>query len=119
VSRASRYPRSSKKFVAPEIMISHRPVEAADRTLPGHWEGDLFIAWTAPRSASSWSAPLDSRRCCTCLPCTATAPVTDPRTAAARRAQRRCDPNDAIVLDDLGRIQVAESFGPATATTYV
>ena len=46
--RALRIPRArtrgrGKSFVTPEIMISERPAEAADRAVPGHWEGDLIL----------------------------------------------------------------------------
>ena len=46
--RALRMPRArtrrrGKNFVSSEIMISQRPAEAADRAVPGHWEGDLIL----------------------------------------------------------------------------
>ena len=46
--RALRMPRArtrgrGKTFISPEIMISQRPVEVADRAVPGYWEGDLIL----------------------------------------------------------------------------
>jgi IS30 family transposase len=45
--RALRVPRArtrrGKAFVTPELMVSQRPPEVADRAVPGHWEGDLIL----------------------------------------------------------------------------
>jgi IS30 family transposase len=64
--RALRVPRArargrGKGFVTDEVMISQRPAEAADRAVPGHWEGDLILGL----ASSAIGTLVERSSCCT------------------------------------------------------
>lgn len=66
--RALRQPRARSRnkpqgHVTADVVLSRRPAEAADRAVPGHWEGDLIIG----TGRSAIGTVIERRSRCTLL----------------------------------------------------